>query len=82
MIALTTGSTVGSTSDGDNVGLLASNVVVGGLGQTNLGPDQFDVIAGSSTNGLTMLTTVPEPSAYAVIAGLLALGCLMSRRRA
>ena len=82
LIALTTGSTVGSTSDGDNVGLLASNVVVGGLGQTNLGPDQFDVIAGSSTNGLTMLTTVPEPSAYAVIAGLLALGCLMFRRRA
>ena len=82
LIALTTGSTVGSTSDGDNVGLLASNVVVGGLGQTNLGPDQFDVIAGSSTNGLTMITTVPEPSAYAVIAGLLALGCLMFRRRA
>ena len=82
LIALTTGSTVGSTSDGDNVGLLASNVVVGGLGQTNLGPDQFDVIVGSSTNGLTMITTVPEPSAYAVIAGLLALGCLMFRRRA
>ena len=82
LIALTTGSTVGSTSDGDNVGLLASNVVVGGLGQTNLGSDQFDVIAGSSTNGLTMITTVPEPSAYAVIAGLLALGCLMFRRRA
>ena len=82
LIALTTGSTVGSTSDGDNVGLLASNVVVGGLGQTNLGTDQFDVIAGSSTNGLTMITTVPEPSAYAAIAGLLALGCLMFRRRA
>ena len=82
LIALTTGSTVGSTSDGDNVGLLASNVVVGGLGQTNLLPDSFDVIAGSSTNGLTMITTVPEPSAYAVIAGLLALGCLMFRRRA
>ena len=82
MIALTTGSTVGSTSDGDNVGLLASNVVVGGLGQTNLGTDQFDVIVGSSTNGLTMITTVPEPSAYAAIAGLLALGCLMFRRRA
>ena len=82
LIALTTGSTVGSTSDGDNVGLLASNVVVGGLGQTNLLPDSFDVIAGSSTNGLTMITTVPEPSAYAAIAGLLALGCLMFRRRA
>ena len=82
LIALTTGSTVGSTSDGDNVGLLASNVVVGGLGQTNLNSDQFDVIAGSSANGLTMITTVPEPSAYAVIAGLLALGCLMFRRRA
>ena len=82
LIALTTGLTVGSTSDGDNVGLLASNVVVGGLGQTNLGTDQFDVIVGSSTNGLTMITTVPEPSAYAAIAGLLALGCLMFRRRA
>lgn len=82
LIALTTGSTVGSTSDGDNVGLLASNVVVGGLGQTNLGfGSQFDVIAGSSTDGLTMLTTVPEPSAYAALAGLLALGCVMLRRR-
>ncbi len=82
LIALTTGSTVGSTSDGDNVGLLASNVVVGGLGQTNLGfGSQFDVIAGSSINGLTMLTTVPEPSAYAALAGLLALGCVMLRRR-
>ncbi|MAV84949.1 MAG: hypothetical protein CML11_03955 [Puniceicoccaceae bacterium] len=82
LIALTTGSTVGSTSDGDNVGLLASNVVVGGLGQTNLAfGTQFDVIAGSSINGLTMLTTVPEPSAYGAIAGLLALGCVMLRRR-
>ena len=83
LIALTTGSTVGSTSGGDNVGLLASNVVVGGLGQTNLGfGTQFDVIAGSSTNGLTMLTTVPEPSAYAALAGILALSCVMLRRRA
>lgn len=83
LIALTTGSTVGSTSDGDNVGLLASNVVVGGLGQTNLGfGSQFDVIAGSSTDGLTMLTTVPEPSVYAALAGLLSLGCVMLRRRA
>lgn len=85
LIALTTGSTVGSTSGGDNVGLLASNVVVGGLAQTNLyfnTPSQFDVIAGSSTNGLTMLTTVPEPSAYAALAGILALSCVMLRRRA
>lgn len=83
LIALTTGSTVGSTSGGDNVGLLASNVVVGGLGQTNLGfGTQFDVIAGSSTNGLTMLTTVPEPSAYAALAAILALSCVMLRRRA
>lgn len=83
LIALTTGSTVGSTSGGDNVGLLASNVEVGGLGQTNLYfGTQFDVIAGSSTNGLTMLTTVPEPSVYAALAGLLSLGCVMLRRRA
>ena len=83
LIALTTGSTVGSTSAGDNVGLLASNVVVGGLGQTNLGfGSQFDVIAGSSTDGLTMLTTVPEPSVYAALAGLLSLVCVMLRRRA
>jgi hypothetical protein len=83
LIALTTGSTVGSTSGGDNVGLLASNVVVGGLGQTNLSfGTQFDVIAGSSTNGLTMLTTVPEPSAYAALAAILALSCVMLRRRA
>jgi hypothetical protein len=85
LIALTTGSTVGSTSGGDSVGLLASSFV-GGLGQTNLSFgsefDGFDVIAGSSTNGLTMLTTVPEPSAYAALAAILALSCVMLRRRA
>ncbi len=83
LIALTTGGSVGGTIAGDSIGLLASNVVVGGLTQTNLGfGSQFDVIAGSSASGLTMLTTVPEPSAYAALAGILALGCVMLRRRA
>lgn len=85
LIALTTGSSVANTDDTDSIGLLASNVVVGGLGQTNLQfGTQFDVIAGTTTSGLTMLagTPVPEPSAYALIGGLFALGCVMLRRRA
>ena len=86
LIALTTGSSVSSTDDTNSIGLLASTTTVGGLGQTNLGcPGQFSVIAGDSTGGaLTLLagTPVPEPSAYALIGGLLALGCVMLRRRA
>lgn len=85
LIALTTGSSVGATGDTDSIGLLASSTTVGGLGQTNLGfPGQFSVIAGSTTGGLTMLsgTAIPEPSSYALLGGLLALGCVMLRRRA
>jgi hypothetical protein len=83
LIALTTGSSVGASVDTDSFGLLASNVTVGGLGQTNLQfGTQFDVIAGTSTSGLTMIAAVPEPSAYGLIGGLFALGCVMLRRRA
>ena len=85
LIALTTGSSVGATDDTHSIGLLASSTTVGGLGQTNLGfPGQFSVIAGSTTGGLTMLsgTAIPEPSSYALLGGLLALGCVMLRRRA
>jgi hypothetical protein len=83
LVALTTGSSVGASVDTDSFGLLASNVTVGGLGQTNLQfGTQFDVIAGTSTSGLTMIAAVPEPSAYGLIGGLFALGCVMLRRRA
>jgi len=42
-----------------------------------------DFIGGYSGNGVSIaLSAVPEPSAYATLAGLLALGCVMLRRRA
>ena len=48
LIALIMGSSVSNTVGGDSIGLLASNIVVGGLGQTNMQfGTQFDVIDGS-----------------------------------
>jgi hypothetical protein len=83
LVALTTGSSVGASVDTDSFGLLASSSTVGGLGQTNLAfAGQFSVIAGSTSSGLTMIAAVPEPSAYGLIGGLFALGCVMLRRRA
>ena len=83
LVAFTTASTVGGTVDGDDIALLASNVLVPGLGQSNMQfGTQFDVIAGVAGSGsVQMITTVPEPSTFAAFAGFLALGCVALRRR-
>jgi hypothetical protein len=42
-----------------------------------------DFLGGYNGDGVSIaLSAVPEPSAYAALAGILALGCVMLRRRA
>ena len=86
LVALTDAASVGSSVGMSEFGLIATSGTVPGLGSINfqLGGSPslgFTTIAGSGSGSLT-LNAVPEPSAYALLGGLLALGCVMLRRRA
>lgn len=87
LVALTDAVSVASTADTNSFGLIATSGTVPGLGSINfqLGGSPslgFTTIAGSGSGSLTLLAAVPEPSAYGLIGGLFALGCVMLRRRA
>lgn len=53
-----------------------------GSGTVTVTDGQGTNFAGGFAGSGVSITVVPEPSAYAVLAGLLALGCVMLRRRA
>ena len=53
-----------------------------GTGNIVITPGQGTNFAGGFGGGGVSINVVPEPSAYAALAGLLALGCVMLRRRA
>ncbi|TVP81692.1 MAG: PEP-CTERM sorting domain-containing protein [Puniceicoccaceae bacterium] len=83
LVALFNSPSVSGISPGDAVGLLVSNSVVGGLGQNNysLGSVTNMTILAGIPGSLQMVSAVPEPSTYAALAGLVALGAVMLRRR-
>ncbi len=80
LIALTTADSVGQTTAGDDVAFLASINPLSNVGQAALNLASFNILAGE-TGSVQMVSAVPEPSAYAALAGCLALGWVMVRRR-
>ncbi|WPJ96226.1 PEP-CTERM sorting domain-containing protein [Coraliomargarita algicola] len=70
------------TSTNLTSGIEAGNITVTGLGEEGV---DWEILQGLGTGGDDKITlnilTVPEPSAYALLGGLLALGHVMVRRR-
>ena len=82
--AALTGTSAPSAPAALNYTIGASNTVTtfDGSGSLNIIAGQgTDFTGGFSGTGVS-INVVPEPSAYAALAGLLALGCVMLRRRA
>jgi hypothetical protein len=73
-------SNVGDIAGGSQVGFLASTNVIPNLGNIDYNFAAFETVVGV-TGSLQLVNVVPEPSAYAALAGLLALGVVMVRRR-
>lgn len=77
-----------NTFQSDDSGLFTTGVILGeDLGTLLVGDDNnpnatFDYGGGSALQGYNTASVVPEPSAFAAIAGILALGWVMVRRRA
>lgn len=85
-VLLVVTNSIGSLSSSDEIGLVAGNLGVTGSGTTTFG---FTSGTGTArwtntligTAGSLTLTAVPEPSAFAALAGFCALGWVMLRRR-
>ncbi len=83
LLLVTTASSFNNLSVSDEVGLLTSTTLVPELGTVTIG---FETTSTWDTSylgslGSLQLQAVPEPSAYAAIAGLLALAWVAVRRR-
>lgn len=85
LVFLTTSDDISSIEAGDFAGLLVSDSAIAGLGQSNFSlgsATNMSALAGAEAEGtLQMVLVVPEPSAYAALAGLLSLSWVMVRRR-
>jgi len=82
--ATLSGTTAPATPASLNYTIGASDTVTGfdGSGTLSIIAGQGTDFAGGFSGTGVSINVVPEPSAYAALAGLLALGCVMLRRRA
>jgi hypothetical protein len=81
MLILT--SPLAELTTGDYVGLVASSTLVPDAGSLTVnftGVNQWDNLKLGSSGSL-VLVAVPEPSTFALLGGVLALGFVMYRRR-
>lgn len=82
MVVLTTSNPASLTLQ-DQVGIVASNFTLTGLAATVVGfntTNKWDIALAGNLNSLT-LAPIPEPSTYALLFGIGALGVILMRRR-
>lgn len=83
LVAIIDVASVGDVVSGTNVGLLLSDSPISGFGQTNysLGSVTNMTVLAGVAGSIQMVSAVPEPSAFALLAGCFGLAAVMVRRR-
>jgi len=77
-------SNLDSLGEGNNIGVVATSSPTLGLGSFTVGfntTKNWDTTLVGQSGSLTLASVVPEPSTYAALAGLCALGYVIVRRR-